>query len=79
MKNEINTLCDKLFEILTEDFENETDYPEDTAKVFDFADKIEKLKDYEIAEILDIDAEDDTTASIVRAKCISGCNKWLTA
>lgn len=83
MKKPIFNLCNRLWDIvIPEDWKNQTDYPENTAKVFHACDVVDAMPVWEVADILGLDFEDEEEerlAARVKDEFLIGCDKWLAA
>ena len=77
MKKPIFNLCNRLWDIvITEDWKNQTDYPENTAKCLEAGDKVREMSVAQIADDLGCGIR---TAKAVKAEFENGCDKWLAA
>lgn len=73
---------DRLWDKVTADFENESDYCEATAQVFHACDVVDAMPVWEVADILELDFEDEEEerlAARVKDLFLISCDKWLAA
>lgn len=79
-KSELNTKLNTVFEYTTANFVNETDYCNDTAKVFWACDMLDKTSDEELVDVLDMDEESPdfhTDILAIRTAFNAGCDRYL--